>query len=109
AGPSSLPLLTAVVASRAAPVARDGVAGATGDRMARLAGRAALVTGAASGIGAACARRFAEEGAAVAGLDLREPGEGDWAAAARSAPKSHFVVAEPGDDAAVTRGGARAR
>jgi NAD(P)-dependent dehydrogenase (short-subunit alcohol dehydrogenase family) len=71
--------------------------------MARLAGKATLVTGAASGIGAACARRFAEEGAAVAGLDLREPGEGDWASAARIAPKSHFVLADVRDDAAVAR------
>lgn len=36
----------------------------------RLAGRAALVTGAASGIGAAIARRFAAEGAKVAIADL---------------------------------------
>lgn len=39
----------------------------------RLAGKAALVTGAASGIGAACARRFADEGARVAGLDMVVP------------------------------------
>ena len=36
----------------------------------RLTGKRVLVTGAASGIGAACARRFADEGATVAGLDL---------------------------------------
>ena len=35
-----------------------------------LAGRRALVTGAASGIGAAIVRRLQEEGASVAGLDL---------------------------------------
>jgi len=39
----------------------------------RLEGKVALVTGAASGIGAACARRFADEGAQVAGLDLGVP------------------------------------
>ena len=36
----------------------------------RLEGAVALVTGAASGIGLATARRFEDEGAAVAGLDL---------------------------------------
>lgn len=36
----------------------------------RFANRQVVVTGAGSGIGEACARRFAAEGAAVAGLDL---------------------------------------
>lgn len=38
--------------------------------MNRLQGKVAVVTGAASGIGLACARCFAEEGAQVVGLDV---------------------------------------
>ncbi|WP_334144511.1 SDR family NAD(P)-dependent oxidoreductase [Rhabdothermincola sp.] len=43
----------------------------TGDK-GRLAGKVVLVTGAASGIGAACVRRFHGEGAIVVGLDVAE-------------------------------------
>jgi 3(or 17)beta-hydroxysteroid dehydrogenase len=42
--------------------------------MTRLAGKAAFVTGAASGIGAAIARRFVAEGARVALADIDEAG-----------------------------------
>jgi 3-oxoacyl-[acyl-carrier protein] reductase len=42
------------------------------DAMSRFAGRVAVVTGGARGIGAATARRFASEGASVAVLDLEE-------------------------------------
>lgn len=64
----------------------------------RLEGQVALVTGAASGLGYACARRFAEEGAAVIGVDLNETSE--WERVARAAPASRFFVVDVCDWAA---------
>ncbi|HYD07207.1 MAG TPA: SDR family NAD(P)-dependent oxidoreductase, partial [Reyranella sp.] len=46
----------------------------------KLRDRVAIVTGAASGIGAACARLFAAEGARLALVDLDEIGIGQVAA-----------------------------
>jgi NAD(P)-dependent dehydrogenase (short-subunit alcohol dehydrogenase family) len=47
----------------------------------RLEGKVCVITGAASGIGARSARRFAEEGATVVGVDLRDDSEGELALA----------------------------
>ena len=62
-----------------------------------LSGRTALVTGAGSGIGAACARRLAAAGAEVLVVDLKP--EAAEAVAAEVGGKA--VVANLGDDAAL--------
>lgn len=54
--------------------------------MAGLKEKVALVTGAASGIGFACAHRFAQEGAVVIGADLQDTG--DWERIVAASPRS---------------------
>jgi NAD(P)-dependent dehydrogenase (short-subunit alcohol dehydrogenase family) len=61
----------------------------------RLEGKVALVTGAGSGIGAACAQRFADEGAQVAGIDVKAP---------ESHPCKAFEVLDVRDASAVNAG-----
>ncbi len=68
----------------------------------RLAGKRAIVTGAASGIGRASARRFAAEGAALVLADVDETGVNETARLIASAGgRARAVVADVGDDAAV--------
>jgi NAD(P)-dependent dehydrogenase (short-subunit alcohol dehydrogenase family) len=70
--------------------------------MGRFEGKVAFVTGAASGIGAACALRFAEEGAAIAGMDLQNPdGKSDWDAALKLARASHFESGDVREEARI--------
>ena len=53
----------------------------------RLQGRVAIITGSASGIGLACAERYANEGASVIGIDLNQCP--DWKERTQAAPYSH--------------------
>ena len=65
-------------------------------------GRERGITGAASGLDAAAARRFATEGARVAGLDLARP---DWWIEVESvAPGASFAVVDVTDDASFVTG-----
>jgi NAD(P)-dependent dehydrogenase (short-subunit alcohol dehydrogenase family) len=68
-----------------------------------LSGRAALITGAASGIGRASALAFASAGASVALLDIDAGGLADTAAAVRAAgARAEALVADVRDLPAVT-------
>lgn len=63
--------------------------------MSRFSGQTVIVTGAARGIGLACARRFTAEGASVVLTDIDEPA---GAAAAQTLGKSaHFIRCDVGD------------
>jgi meso-butanediol dehydrogenase / (S,S)-butanediol dehydrogenase / diacetyl reductase len=67
----------------------------------RLTGKVAVITGAASGIGAATARRFAEEGAQLVLSDLNDSEGGPLAKALHAAAFVTADVANPQDVAAL--------
>jgi NAD(P)-dependent dehydrogenase (short-subunit alcohol dehydrogenase family) len=73
----------------------------------RLDGRVALITGAASGMGATAAALFAREGARVAVADVSEQGEDVAAAIRDEGGQAIFVRMDVADEAQVEAGVAR--
>ena len=71
--------------------------------MGRLADKVAVITGAASGIGAACALRFAAEGARIAGLDVAEPSAAHRDAVETAAPGALWERVDVRDEASIER------
>lgn len=68
--------------------------------MGRLQGKVALVTGAASGIGAATAQRFVDEGAQVGGIDVADPPL-DLLESLQSVGNVRFYVGDVSDEASI--------
>ncbi|NYG59922.1 NAD(P)-dependent dehydrogenase (short-subunit alcohol dehydrogenase family) [Nocardioides daedukensis] len=71
--------------------------------MNRFSGTNVLVTGAASGIGAATVRRLVSEGAAVFAVDRDEEGLSETAASALGSGRVETAVVDVTDEAAVAR------
>jgi NAD(P)-dependent dehydrogenase (short-subunit alcohol dehydrogenase family) len=70
--------------------------------MGRLEKRVAFITGAASGIGAACAQRMADEGASIAGFDIERPDPATWKQITAAAPAESFHVGDVRDEDTVS-------
>jgi NAD(P)-dependent dehydrogenase (short-subunit alcohol dehydrogenase family) len=69
--------------------------------MGRLEGKVAIITGAASGIGAATAARFAAEGASISGIDIAKPADDAWADVTANAPGVMFNETDIRDEPSV--------
>ena len=70
----------------------------------RLSGKVCVITGAGSGIGRACALRFAGEGARVAVADIaEEPGRAVAAEITENVGDSEFNAVDVTDEASVAQ------
>ena len=70
------------------------------DRVHRFTDKVAFVTGAASGIGAACVRRLGGEGARIAGFDAANAGAA-WTEAAAAASEAVYFAGDVRDEAGI--------
>jgi meso-butanediol dehydrogenase/(S,S)-butanediol dehydrogenase/diacetyl reductase len=71
--------------------------------MGRLQDKVAFITGAASGIGFACAERFAREGANIAGYDVASPSEEMRKILAETGRESEYWNGDVRDEGAIER------
>ncbi len=69
--------------------------------MTYLDNKVAIITGGASGIGSATAKRFAMEGGIIAGVDLYTPDDSAWKEIENIAQASEFFEADVSDEAEV--------
>ncbi len=69
--------------------------------MSYLENKVAIITGGASGIGSATARRFASEGGIIAGIDIYMPDDSAWKEIEELAGASSFFTADVSDESAV--------
>ncbi len=69
--------------------------------MERLKDKVAFITGAASGIGSACALKFAKEGAKIAGFDISPDTDDTWQETTKIATNTCFETGDVRDEASV--------
>ena len=66
-----------------------------------LEDKTAIITGGSAGIGLACAKRFAAEGAVAFGADIQSPTPENWQEVSEAMPASSFQLLDVTDEEAI--------